>query len=260
MKVTILGSGTSGGVPQVGCRCRTCRSTDPRDKRLRTSAIIETDDDKHILIDCGPDFREQFLRYQQSLSSTSKLIDAIILTHHHYDHIGGLDDLRPVSLFSMPIYAEEHCIEQLIARLPYCFTPPEKRYLGVPTLDLRPFSLHEPLCIGNTKIIPFRVMHGKLPITGFRIGDLTYITDMSSLPPGEMQYVEGTKILICNALHHRHHPSHMTTEESVDFAQKVGAEETYFIHMSHYCLPHAEEDSLLPPHIHLAYDGMVLNI
>ena len=254
MKITILGSGTSNGVPQIGCHCRTCRSEDSRDKRLRCSSLIESDNGTRVLIDCGPDFR------QQIMSLDSPHLDAIIITHEHYDHIGGLDDLRPIQLFQMDVFAEENCANNLRKRLPYCFIPEDKRYPGVPTINLRHIEPHIPINIGDLQIIPFRVMHGKLPILGFRIGKLAYITDMSTLPESEWQYVEGAETLITNALHHRLHPSHQNFRQAISFAQKVNAKETYFIHMTHFVLPHAEEEKLLPPHIHLAYDGLTINI
>ena len=254
MKVTILGSGTSGGVPQIGCTCRTCTSEDPRDKRLRSSAMIQ-EADTTILIDCGPDFR------QQIMSVPFPKIDAILLTHEHYDHVGGIDDLRPKSIFNgLRIYAEDIVATHLMERIPYCFTPKEKRYPGVPSIDLEHMEPHIPIQIGALEVIPIRIWHGKLPIAGFRIGHLAYITDMKTMDEDEMEYLYGIDTLIVNALHYRQHPSHMTVEESIKFAEKTGAKETYFIHMSHYLLPHAEADALLPEHIHFAYDGMTLEI
>lgn len=250
MKLTILGSGTSNGVPQIGCRCRTCCSTDPRDKRLRCSSLIESDGGTRILIDCGPDFR------QQILPLPSQHLDAIFITHEHYDHVGGLDDLRPTLLFDLNVYAEDYCAQHLMERIPYCFTPKEKRYLGVPSINLDHIEPHVPVTVGDISVLPFRVMHGTLPILGFRIGKLVYITDMSTLPDSEWQYIMGADTLIVNALHHRQHPSHQTVEQAVKFAQKIAARQTYFIHMSHFILPHEDEEALLPQGIHLAYDGL----
>ena len=266
MKLLFLGTGTSGGVPQIGCNCRVCRSSDPRDRRLRTSALLESDIGTRILIDCGPDFREQMMR----CSAAQTLLSAILITHHHYDHIGGLDDLRPLSLFSMPIYVEPACAQQLHQRLPYCFVPSGNPKITVPSLNLQELHIHAPFCVSDIEITPIRVLHGKLPIAGFVFNSpesspstplkLAYITDMSSLPDSEWPYLEGIDTLVVNALHHRSHPSHMTIEESIRFAQRVGARQTYFVHMSHYCLPHAEEEAQLPPGIHFAYDGLQIQI
>lgn len=254
MKLTLLGTGTSGGVPQIGCTCRTCMSGDPRDRRTRCSAMIETDD-TCIMIDCSPDFR------QQMLNRPFRRIDGIFITHEHYDHVGGIDDIRPGILFGdVTIYAEQLVAQHLMERIPYCFTPEEKRYPGVPAISLKYIEPHVPVCVGSIEVLPIRVMQGKLPIVGFRIGRLAYITDMKSFPESEWKYLDGTELLVVNALHHKPHPSHQSVDDAIEFARKVGAAETYFIHMSHFVLPHAEEDALLPQHIHLAYDGMELSV
>ena len=255
MKLTILGSGTSNGVPQIGCMCSTCRSEDPRDKRLRCSALIEHEGTT-ILIDCGPDFRQQIL----SLPKFPK-IDAIFLTHEHYDHVGGIDDIRPDILFGdVEIYAEDLVAEHLMARIPYCFTPPEKRYPGVPAITLEHMEPHRAIRVGSLDVMPFRVMHGRLPIVGFRIGSLAYITDMKTLPDSEWEFLNDVDTFIVNTLHYRSHPAHQSVPDSIAFAQRVGARQTFFIHMSHFVLPHAEAERMLPPAIHYAYDGLTLEL
>jgi len=254
MKVTLLGTGTSCGVPQVGCTCEVCTSSDPHDKRLRCSAIIDTDEVR-ILIDCGPDFR------QQMFGVDFRRIDAIFVTHEHYDHVGGIDDVRPYSAFGdVDIYAEPLCAQHLRERIPYCFTPKEKRYPGVPAINLIEIVPHEIINIKGVEVLPIRVMHGKLPILGFRIGRFAYITDMKTIPNGEMNYLKGIDTLVVNGLRHEPHPSHQTIEDAISFAHKIGAKESYLIHMSHHIKRHEVEQSLLPPHVHLAYDGLTLSL
>lgn len=254
MKVTLLGTGTSGGVPQIGCTCRTCMSIDAKDKRTRCSALIETKD-TCVLIDCGPDFR------QQMLNRPFRKIQAIFITHEHYDHVGGIDDIRPNSLFGdLKIYAEDIVSKHLMERIPYCFTPPEKRYPGVPSISLEHMEPHQPIQVGSLNIIPIRVMHGKLPIVGFRVGKLTYITDMKSFPESEWEYVNGTELLVVNALHHKYHPTHQSVEDAIEFAKRVKAKQTYFIHMNHFVLPHDEAERLLPNSMHFGYDGLELEV
>ena len=252
MKVTILGSGTSCGVPQVGCTCEVCTSTDPKDKRLRCSALVEVRG-KRILIDCGPDFR------QQMLSIDFKPLDAVLITHEHYDHVGGLDDLRPYSIFGdVNVYTEKFCMDHLIERIPYCFTPLEKRYPGVPALNLIEIAPHQPLVIGDVTIMPISVMHGKLPIVGFRIDNFAYITDMKTIPDTELPLLDGVEYLIVNGLRHKEHPSHQSIEDAIAFARQIGAKEAWLIHMSHHIQKHQQEEKSLPAGIHLAYDGEVI--
>ena len=252
MKITILGSGTSCGVPQVGCTCEVCTSTDPKDKRLRCSSLVEVKG-KRILIDCSPDFREQMLRID------FKPIDAVLITHEHYDHVGGLDDLRPYSIFGdVDVYAEKFCADHLVERIPYCFIPKERRYPGVPALNLLEMEPHVPVVVGDVNIIPIRVMHGKLPIVGFRIDNFAYITDMKTIPDEELTYLQGIDYMIVNGLRHKEHPSHQSIEDAIAFARQLNVKDAWLVHMSHHIRPHAEEEKLLPRGIHLAYDGEVV--
>lgn len=251
MKVTILGSGTSTGVPEVGCQCEVCTSKDVHDKRLRTSALVEVNDVR-ILIDCGPDFREQMMHVP------FRQIDGVLITHEHYDHVGGIDDLRPFCrLGEIPIYAERTTGDRLKARMPYCFV--ENKYPGVPQVNLVEITEGIPFFIKGLEITPIRVMHGPLPILGYRIGDMVYITDMKTMPKESFQYLNGVKCLIVNALRHEPHWTHQSVEEALEFASGVNPSETYFIHMNHHIGLHFEVEKTLPAHVHLAYDGLVIN-
>lgn len=252
MRLTFLGTGTSTGVPQIGCKCNVCTSADPRDKRLRTSVLIE-DEDTCVLLDCGPDFREQMLRLPRF-----KPLDSVFITHEHYDHVGGLDDLRPFCVFGeVHVYSDSYCCNHLRERIPYCFA--EHKYPGVPQIHLTEIKPHQTLKIKHLAVIPFRVMHGKLPILGFRLNDLVYITDMKTIEPSEMDYVRGCKTLVVNGLRHTPHPSHQTIEEAIAFSESLASPDTYLIHMGHHAGLHAESDQILPPHIRFAYDGLTID-
>ena len=248
MKIRILGSGTSTGVPQVGCVCPVCTSADPKDNRLRASAVLETEDTR-ILIDCGPDFREQVLHLPFAK------IDGVLITHEHYDHVGGLDDLRPFCRFgSIPIYAESYVAKALRLRMPYCFV--DHTYPGVPNIPLQEVSAGKIFSIHSTEILPIRVMHGQLPILGYRIGRLAYITDMLTMPEESYEQLAGVDVLVVNALRVGLHSTHQNLEDALETARRIQAQKTYFIHMSHDIGLHAEVEKILPENIHLAFDGL----
>ena len=252
IKITLLGTGTSSGVPFIGCNCAVCRSSDARDRRYRSSALVETEG-KRILIDCGPDFREQMLKVP------FRKIDAILLTHEHYDHVGGIDDVRPFCHFGpVHIYGEESCISHIRQRMPYCFG--ESKYPSAPTLVLHPSTAFKMLDIDGLKIYPFCVMHGKMPILGYRIGDIAYITDMKTFPTQSETYVQHLQCLIVNGLRHTPHPTHQTIEEAVDFIQRHDVPEAYLTHLAHSAGLHADAQKFLPPHIHFGYDGEVITV
>ena len=251
MKLTFLGTGTSVGVPTIGCTCRVCSSTDPHDKRLRASVLVESGDTR-VLVDCGPDFR------QQMLGREFKKIDAVLLTHEHYDHVGGIDDLRPFCTFGeVGVYADGNTVGDLRRRIPYCFG--ESKYPGVPKINLSVVEPHRPFSIGSIDVLPIQVMHGKLPILGYRFGDLVYITDMKTIRKEEMEYLKGVKILIVNALRFSpEHHSHMTVNEAMEFIRMVSPEKTYFTHMGHDIGLHEEVNRQLPDDMDLAYDGQMI--
>ena len=249
MRLTFLGTGTSCGVPVIGCECEVCRSTDPHDKRTRCSALVESDTTR-LLIDCGPDFRMQIL------PKPFRRIDGILITHSHYDHVGGMDDIRPYCQFgAINVYADPLARQSMLEMLPYCFE--EHRYPGVPAIGLHEIHPHEPLHIGDIDIMPFQVMHGKLPILGYRIGPLTYITDMKTIDESEMPFLEGTELLVVNALRFdKPHHSHQLVGDAVAFARRVGAQRTFLIHVCHDIGLHKQVNSILPEGISLAYDGL----
>ena len=262
MRLTFLGTGTSCGVPTIGCQCYTCTSKDPHDKRLRCSALVETETTR-ILIDCGPDFR------QQMMPQPFRKIDGILITHAHYDHMGGMDDIRPYCQFGeINVYADPIAREGLLQMLPYCFA--KHRYPGVPAIQLHEIHKHEPLRIGDLDIMPIEVMHHDLPILGFRISPLTsdllpqpslaYITDMKTIDEGELDYLRDVDTLIVNALRQKPHHSHQTLSEAVDFAKVIGARQTWLIHSSHDIGRHEEVNVSLPSDIQMAYDGQVIEI
>lgn len=256
MKLTFLGTGTSCGVPTIGCQCYTCTSPDAHDKRLRCSALVETNTTR-LLIDCGPDFR------QQIMSQPFRRIDGILITHAHYDHMGGMDDIRPYCQFGeINVYADPLACQGMLQMLPYCFA--EHRYPGVPAIQLHEIHPHECFRIGDVDIQPFVVMHHNLPILGYRLmqghATIVYITDMKTIPDAELSYVRQCDVLVANALRHTPHHSHQTVQEAVAFSRLVGSPQTWLIHSSHDIGRHEEVNIQLPPDIQLAYDGQVIEV
>lgn len=288
MRLIFLGTGTSIGVPAIGCKCDVCRSTEPKDKRMRASAIVETDEGIRILIDCGPDFRSQIIKQEFTK------FDAVLLTHIHFDHVAGIDDLRPFGLFGdVDIFAQADVIEGLHTTMPYCFK--KELYPGVPRLSLHELENGKPIHInrpeeievqfppsgasldgvlnttGNKikissvehgqEVIPFTVMHGNIPILGFRIGKLAYITDMKTIPDSSVSIIEGIDTLVVNALRfEKEHHSHQLVDDAVAFARRVGARQTFLTHVTHDIGTHDKANAKLPHGISFAYDGQVVEI
>jgi phosphoribosyl 1,2-cyclic phosphate phosphodiesterase len=253
VKITFLGTGTSQGIPFIGCPCPVCTSVNPKDNRLRSSIWIETAD-ASIVIDSGPDFRYQMLR-----AKVHKL-DAIVFTHGHKDHLAGLDDIRPYNFFEkkpIEIYATEETQEALKREFSYIFS--DNTYPGIPQISVNTIKGNESFEVKGIKITPIRVLHYKLEVLGFRIGDFTYITDANYIAPEELVKANGSKALVLNALRHEPHISHYPLAEAIEVAGTVNAGNTYFTHISHQLGLHDVVESGLPAGMHLTYDGMVLN-
>ena len=250
MKYTFLGTGTSQGIPMIACPCAVCSSTDVRDKRLRSSLLIEAPDGWTCVIDTGPDFRQQMLR------ANVQRMDAVLFTHHHKDHIAGLDDIRAFNFHQkrpMDVFASEATMHAIHQEFSYAFA--EDKYPGVPSIVLNELQ-HEPFTLNGLQIVPIPVMHHMMPVLGFRIGDFAYITDASLIPDSSMELLRGTKVLVLNALRRQKHISHFTIGEALEIVAKIQPERAYFTHLSHMLGLHADVQPELPSRVHLAYDGL----
>lgn len=249
IKVTVLGSGTSQGVPLIACNCLVCNSNNDKDKRLRSSIKIEVEN-KTFVIDSGPDFRQQMLR------SNTKQLNALIFTHEHKDHIAGMDDIRAfnyVNKSAIDVYATDRVEDALKREYAYIFS--DEKYPGIPEINLINIE-NKPFIVQDVEVIPIQVYHYKLPVLGFRFGDFTYITDANFINDDEKEKIKGSKVLIVNALRREQHISHFTLEEAIALGQELQVPQIYFTHISHQLGLHNEVEKELPPGFHLAYDGL----
>ncbi len=253
MIITLLGTGTSSGVPMIGCTCAVCRSLDFRDKRLRTSVHVQVAG-KSLVIDTGPDFRQQALRL--NLGS----LDAVLFTHEHKDHTAGLDEVRAFNFRSgqdIPVYGRASVLHQLEREFAYIFAP--VRYPGIPRLALHPIR-NEPFEVLGIRVVPIEAMHYKLPVFGFRINDFTYLTDLNSITNSELDKLRGTRILILDALRQEPHLSHFSLPEALALVEQIRPEQTYLTHISHQMGLHRAVNLTLPPHVKLGYDGLTVDL
>lgn len=253
MTITLLGTGTSSGVPLIGCSCEVCRSVDFRDKRLRSSIHIAVDG-RSFVVDTGPDFRQQVLRLNL------RQLDAVLFTHEHKDHTAGLDEVRAYNFRSgqdMPVYGRPSVLAQLQREFAYIFA--DYKYPGTPRLQLYDIQ-NAPFEVLGVRITPIEAMHHRLPVYGFRFGDFTYLTDLNAISEPELEKVYGTKILVLDALQRQPHISHFTLDQAVALAQRIGADRTYFTHISHKLGLHHEVERELPASIRLGYDGLQIRL
>lgn len=252
VEIIFFGTGTSHGVPVMMCDCKVCRSEDKRDKRFRSSLLYQKGDTK-ILIDCGPDFRSQFLAF-----GTGQ-ISAVLLTHIHYDHVGGLDDLRPFSYKNgLDVYASDDTVGTIREKSPYLFKG--AAWLGLPVLRFHILMPYMPVVICGVEVVPFTVFHGKMPILGYKIGDFAYMTDAATIPDETIRLLKDIRVLVVNALRILEHPSHLSLRQALDVIKKTGAETAYLTHMSHNIGLHEQLERDLPPDVHPAYDGLKIEI
>jgi phosphoribosyl 1,2-cyclic phosphate phosphodiesterase len=251
LKITLLGTGTSTGVPMIACECPVCTSTNPKDRRLRCSVLVESATTTFV-IDTGPDFREQMLRYKV------KKLDGVLFTHPHKDHVAGLDDVKAYNFFqkkTMELYANSLTEEAIRREFYYAFS--DTKYPGIPDLNLNTIT-EEPFYIGDIPVTPIMVWHLKMPVFGFRFGKFTYITDANRIEEHEMDKIRGSEVMVINALRKQAHISHFTLGEAIDLAQQLKVPTAYFTHLSHQMGLHEEVESELTDGIHLAYDGLVM--
>jgi phosphoribosyl 1,2-cyclic phosphate phosphodiesterase len=253
-RVTVLGSGTSHGVPMIGCTCAVCRSSDPRDRRTRPSIYVEVENGPAILVDTSTDLRTQ------ALAHGVLRVDAILFTHSHADHVMGLDDSRRFSqMQKAPIvcYADALTVESLKKSFYYVFEPAKEKGGGLPQIDLR--TIDGPFAVSGVAVQPIPLMHGSRPILGFRFGDFAYLTDTNHIPDASLPLLAGVKTIVLDALRHRAHPTHFTVAQAIEAASRIQPAQTYLTHICHD-LPHAATNESLPAGVELAYDGLAFDI
>ncbi|MEM6630050.1 MAG: MBL fold metallo-hydrolase [Bacteroidota bacterium] len=255
MKFIFTGTGTSQGIPVIGCTCEVCKSTDIRDKRLRTSGILQGNETT-LVFDTGPDFRQQMLRHNINV------LDAVVFTHQHKDHTAGLDDVRAYNFIlrrKMPIYADELTRIHLHKEYYYIFEPTD--YPALPQLEINLIDPDKPFEVGEFQLIPIKIIHGRLPILGYRIGKFAYITDASFIPEDSLEKLQGLDVLVLNALRKKAHPSHFTLQQAIEMVAQIQPKAAYFTHISHFMGTHASvEAEGLPEGVSLAYDGLEITI
>ena len=253
VSLLMLGTGTSQGVPAIGCDCDTCRSTDLRDRRLRPSVLFDAGG-VSLLVDTSSDFRQQMLRHGV------RHIDAVLYTHHHFDHIGGFDDLRQYNYLqksSMALYGLEETLEEVRITFRYAFGEARQQGGGVPSAELHRVTGGQRFAVRGVEVLPVPVMHGVLPILGYRIGDVAYVTDTNHIPASSMTMLEGLDVLVLDALRHHEHPTHYSLEQAIETARRIGARRTFFTHIAHN-INHARDSVLLPENMEFSYDGLLI--
>jgi phosphoribosyl 1,2-cyclic phosphate phosphodiesterase len=253
LNITFLGTGTSGGVPMIACDCYVCSSTDQKDKRFRSSILVQSAKTS-LVVDTTPDFRSQMLQHHV------KKLDAVLFTHPHKDHVAGLDDIKAYNFFqhhAMPVYANEFTQRELRREFPYIFE--SDKYPGVPSVELHTIT-ENPFSVGDIPVIPIKVYHLRMPVLAFRFGDFTYITDANRIEDAEKEKIKGSKILVINALRKKEHISHFNLQEAIDLGTELEIPTVYFTHISHQLGLHEEINAELPENFKLAYDGLQIHV